>query len=178
MPVMPSQKREEVVLVLESHHEPFDEHKYGKPREIEPSLPEKVMQFLDLLGVEGDARSECEKWVMAERKGLKNLGAGAFDFSRQAGLLHTTLQVAVPLWFYELEELFYRSVEEFDRTCKRWTEDASAYLAAHGDALMFKVEGKSAKAFNHLARGIAVMAFCPGGVEVFGSRWQVNKVPR
>jgi hypothetical protein len=99
---------------------------------------------------------------------------GAFDFSRQAVFLRTTLDCAVPLWIMQLQELKQSSPEGWWGHCKRWAEEASAYLAEHGDALMFKVEGKTATAFNHLAKSIAVLSFCPGGVTFLERHWETR----
>lgn len=35
-----------------------------------------------------------------------------------------------------------------------------------------KRKGETADAFNHLAEGIACLAFAPGGVRLFGSHWE------
>jgi hypothetical protein len=47
-------------------------------------------------------------------------------------------------------------------------------LAEKGDVLLFgsKQKGQAADLFNRLARAIAVLSFCPGGVHLFGRHWQ------
>lgn len=97
---------------------------------------------------------------------------GPFDFSRQATLLHISLQAAVPLRAMELDGLRRVNKSLFENTISKWSKDAGDYLSQHGDALMFRVKGKSAEAFNHLAKGIACMGFCPGGVTAFGTHWE------
>lgn len=103
---------------------------------------------------------------------------GPFDFSRQAGLLSIALSAAVPLWYAELREL-EKTLEGNDALFAAELMDrakrCSDYLGKHGDALMFRVKGQSAEAFNRLAEGIAIMAFCPGGVTAFGSHWEEKR---
>jgi hypothetical protein len=49
-------------------------------------------------------------------------------------------------------------------------------VAHHGDNILYrsKKKGESAKAFNALAKGLACLAFAPGGVNAFGGHWQTN----
>jgi len=57
---------------------------------------------------------------------------------------------------------------------KEWhIEEAQRYvdiLASEGDALLYhsKKKGQTARAFNALCRGLAIMAFFPGGVKFMG----------
>lgn len=44
-------------------------------------------------------------------------------------------------------------------------------LGEKGDCLFFKHEGETARVFNALAEGIAVLAHAPGGVKAFGRHW-------
>lgn len=105
----------------------------------------------------------------------KYRGSHGFDFSNQAGLLATSLQAAVPLWILELQEMRQRLGGKafWDRIRER-AEECAAAIAEHGDALMFRVKGKSAEAFNRLAEGVACMAWLPGGVTIFGTHWEVT----
>lgn len=82
-------------------------------------------------------------------------------------LLTTTLQLAVPLWIERLRHAGWDHVQERARTC-------SQIVAEKGDIIQFKSKkpGESAAAFNALAEGIACLAFCPGGVTVFGDHWE------
>jgi len=84
-------------------------------------------------------------------------------------VLTTSLQAAVPLWILEM---------------RPWTPAArlataredGQHIAEHGDDLMFKskTKGRTAEAFNHLARGLAALAYAPGGVTFAGEHWCVN----
>lgn len=51
---------------------------------------------------------------------------------------------------------------------------ASQYVAEKGDNILFKShkKGESAKAFNELAKGVAVLSFAPGGVTLFGQHFE------
>lgn len=81
-------------------------------------------------------------------------------------LLATALQVAVPLRIHELRD---------------WPADARVALArlqadqtaAHGDDLQFG--GKHCvTTFNSLAVALAAAAYQPGGVTLFGCRWDAT----
>jgi len=45
-------------------------------------------------------------------------------------------------------------------------------IALHGDHLLFGGL-HCAETFNAVAKGIAALAFCPGGVTIFGRHWEV-----
>lgn len=57
-------------------------------------------------------------------------------------------------------------------------ENARAYadtLASQGDVLMYGGEkGEAAKLFAGLAEAIAVLAFTPGGINVFGTHYEAH----
>lgn len=82
-----------------------------------------------------------------------------------------TLRLAVPLHIMEL-----RTVSDIQRAFI--ANNAAGVVGEKGDALQFK--GKSAagrrstgEAFNSLARGLACLAYAPGGVEFAGVHWCV-----
>jgi hypothetical protein len=55
----------------------------------------------------------------------------------------------------------------------------STDLAARGDVLMFGgKKGEAAHLFNRLAHALAVLAFAPGGVTIFGHHWEAHPPPR
>jgi len=82
-------------------------------------------------------------------------------------LLKIALSAAVPLWITEFKNLPWPEVSKI-------AADASQYIAEHGDALMYKTKGTTAKAFNHLAKGIAALSFVPGGVTMFGLHFEAR----
>lgn len=79
--------------------------------------------------------------------------------------LKMTLQMAVPLWIMDYKQ---KPWEELTRI----STEASEFLGEHGDALMYKQKGTTAKAFNHLAKGLAVLSFAPGGVNFSGLHFE------
>ena len=89
------------------------------------------------------------------------------EWAAKVQLLSCTLQLAIPLWIEELRGRSWEHIESRAKMC-------SDVVAVHGDNLMFrsKKKGDSAEAFNRLAEGIACLAFCPGGVKIFGNHWE------
>lgn len=83
------------------------------------------------------------------------------------------LQAAVPLWIHQLGQYHH---DTRDRIRARWAAQAVEDVAYRGDVLQYgsKRRGEAAAAFNSLARGLAAMAYQPGGVTAFGEHWCVN----
>jgi hypothetical protein len=77
------------------------------------------------------------------------------------------LEIAVPLW-----------VERWQRTSWLAVRDATPRLvlmiAEHGDVILYRspTRGDTTQAFNALAEAVAILSFAPGGVRVFGHRWE------
>jgi hypothetical protein len=83
-------------------------------------------------------------------------------------VLRAALSVAVPLQISELERCGGPGPSELAEA-----REVGQLLAEKGDVLMFKSpKGETAKVFGRVARAIAVLAFCPGGVQVFGDRYE------
>lgn len=82
-------------------------------------------------------------------------------------LLQSALSAAVPMW---IEKVHAMSPDErFARA-----QSCAQYIAEHGDMLLFRgKDGESAAAFNHLAEGIAVLAFAPGGITFADMHFEV-----
>ena len=80
--------------------------------------------------------------------------------------LVVSLEVAVPLWVERI-----RAGEVVDAPSIAQT------IAEKGDVLMFgsKRKGEQAAVFNELAKGIAMLSFCPGGVTTFGLHFESFK---
>lgn len=87
----------------------------------------------------------------------------------QYALLSSTLQLAVPLWIEELRQFSWDYISQRAKQC-------ADIVAEKGDIILFrsKTKGETARAFNHLAEGIACLAFVPGGVRVFGGHWEAT----
>jgi hypothetical protein len=84
-------------------------------------------------------------------------------------LLKISLSAAVPLWIERFKQLT-------DDERMAIAREAAQVVAEKGDIIQFrsKRKGETANAFNQLARGIAVLAFSPGGVTVFGLHFEVG----
>ena len=89
------------------------------------------------------------------------------EWSVKHSLLSSTLQLAVPLWIEQLRSRPWEYIEQRAKEC-------SQVIAEKGDIILFKStkKGETAKAFNHLAEGIACLSFVPGGVKIFGGHWE------
>lgn len=91
--------------------------------------------------------------------------------SEDNGLLGIALSAAVPLRMLELAKLDPVTRE---RVIARWAADAVEPVASRGDILMYrsKTRGATAEVFNHLAKGLAALAWSPGGVTFQGQHWE------
>ena len=88
-------------------------------------------------------------------------------------LLTMALQTAVPLWVIEIRYV------PFDRRQER-AKEISQIVAEKGDIILYRSDkrGETAKAFNALAEGIAILSFAPGGVKAFGCHWEAAEILR
>lgn len=89
------------------------------------------------------------------------------NLSNNHELLKVSLAAAVPLWIAEFKKLTHDQRAQI-------AKDAAQVVAEKGDVLQFgsKTKGAAANAFNQLARGIAVLAFQPGGITAFGMHFE------
>lgn len=83
-------------------------------------------------------------------------------------VLPTALSAAVPLYILELYERGGPEPEAFSAASA-----FGAVLAERGDRLLFRSElpGETAELFNRLARTLAVLAFLPDGITLFGEHF-------
>ena len=81
--------------------------------------------------------------------------------------LRIALQAAVPLHIIQLQGTPWSEMT-------RMASDVCQMIAEHGDLILFKSkkQGESAKAFNALARGVAILSYVPGGVTFLGDHWE------
>lgn len=88
------------------------------------------------------------------------------DVAKHA-LLTSTLACAVPLWIEQFRPLTDDARLAIARV-------SGQEIAEHGDIILYrsKKKGETAAAFNHLARGLAVLAFAPGGVTFAGLHFE------
>ena len=87
-------------------------------------------------------------------------------------LLSSMLQVAVPLHIMRLKEKGGPTQDDMKKA-----QETSDILGEHGDILLHGggKKGEAADQFNRTASALAILAFCPGGVELFGQRFEANK---
>lgn len=85
-----------------------------------------------------------------------------FDLSSHP--LVAMLDLAVPLAIMQMNTCGGPTVEDIAK--------AQSYTPIAGDILLFGGnKGQAAQEFSRLAHSLAVMAFCWGGVKVFGRHW-------
>lgn len=117
-------------------------------------------------------------------------GVGAGPGVADDVALTETLTIAVPLWMAQLHAL---SPQSRQRRIDSWAADAAEVVAYHGDLLVFRTEPRqlresqitpesrrrpgtevsTTETCNHLARGLAALAYSPGGVSFGGLHWCV-----
>lgn len=87
--------------------------------------------------------------------------------------LINTLLLAVPMWIYKLRSL---SASSREARIVEWAPAAAGPINSCGDILQFGggKPGEVTDVFNHLARGLAALAFQPGGVDVANAHWCVD----
>lgn len=94
------------------------------------------------------------------------------DLDRRAQILIISLQAAVPM---EIHRLSLLPEPARQRRIETWAAAAVDEVASHGDALMFGGRrGDAARPFAALARGLAALAYAPGGVTFGGVHWCTN----
>lgn len=88
-------------------------------------------------------------------------------------LMEPLLDIAVPLLINKLREQGGPTESDLQRVREFGPE-----LAAHGDELLYRSRksGVTAELFNKFADAIAVLAFQPGGVRIFGRLFTNNSV--
>jgi hypothetical protein len=98
---------------------------------------------------------------------------------RQDRHLAIALASAVPLRILELRQVPAGYLSYLlDAENPGW-QDAAAAIVETGDVLLFAggKRGESAALFNRLADAIALMAFLPGGISLFGQHWEASAAP-
>lgn len=91
-------------------------------------------------------------------------------------LLVMSLEAAVPLRMAELATL---DPEDREPMIREWAALAADLVSQNGDQLMFRTpvgQGQpgTAAVFNALAKGLAALAYQPGGVRFHGAHWDAH----
>jgi hypothetical protein len=95
------------------------------------------------------------------------------EFETKSTLLGGMLEVAVPLRIAEIERAGGPSEQDLAEA-----RSFAPTLGEKGDVLQFGGrKGEAADLFNRLARALAVLAFCPGGVTFLGTRYEARPCP-
>ena len=86
-------------------------------------------------------------------------------------ILPTMIQAAVLLRIEELKSRGGPSTEDMEKAQK-----TSDMLGEHGDILLYGggKKGQCADLFNRTAHAIAVLAFVPGGINMFGAHFEAT----
>lgn len=86
-------------------------------------------------------------------------------------LLIIALSATVPLWIMEIKTAGGVTADDIS-----FAHNFARVPGEKGDILQYKSKkaGKSAKVFNGLARALAIMSFCPGGVKFRGEHWETT----
>lgn len=90
--------------------------------------------------------------------------------------LSIALSAAVPLWILDIKEKGGLSDNDFIEA-----KQVSSLLGSKGDVLLFggsKKRGEVADLFNKVAKAIAVLSFCPGGITIFGQTFEADSILR
>lgn len=84
-------------------------------------------------------------------------------------LLPDMLMIAVPLW---VDRYLPLSFDERQKLINEINQSDFCYRMEH---LLHKTEGKTAQAFNDLARSLALLSFVPGGITFMGTKWETKE---
>jgi hypothetical protein len=119
------------------------------------------------------ARFACEQW-------LERLQAQGQPASTAHTLLSATLFVAVRSEIAHLQSMggpVRSDYEQLRRFSNMLEDDPDRILSLQfgGKAVGLK-KGETAKVFAQLARVIAVLAFYPGGITIFGSHFEAQRI--
>jgi len=100
---------------------------------------------------------------------MKKTEGKSFAGALKNDLLPTMLQMAVPLYIMRLKEKGGPDKDDMKKA-QEWSD----VLGERGDILLCGggKKGECADMFNGTAHAVAVLSFCPGGVETFGQHWE------
>ena len=110
-----------------------------------------------------DVKRKVSKTLATQRAG-SNPASGT-----NANLLSDMMQMAVPLWVKAYKDKGGPNAEDM-----KAAQETSDILGERGEILLCGggKSGECADQFNRTARAVAVLAFVPGGVTIFGSHFE------
>lgn len=86
--------------------------------------------------------------------------------------LPPSLSLAVYVEILNIQKKGYIS----DAMIEDATINSSEIIATHSDDLMYDKSGKASQIFARLAVSVAILAFQPGGVEIFGEKFEAKLI--
>lgn len=95
------------------------------------------------------------------------MNTGATELRQAQHPIVGMLAMAVPLWAVDLCKMPIEAIFE-----AKLLEALQERIGNAGEAILYRVPGKSADGFNALAETIARLAFCPGGVRTMGMHFE------
>ena len=115
-------------------------------------------------------KSSREHWQKLLGDGGEWEGKGCHR-KGDANNLSSMMAMAVPLYIERLKQNGGPTPEDFKKA-----QETSGLLGERGDVLLYGggKKGECADLFNRTAKAIAVLAFVPSGVEIFGSHWEAK----
>ena len=112
--------------------------------------------------------------ILSQKNPMELLGACAPEGSErhqrlEIQMLAIHLDAAVPLWIER-----FRDLPEDERL--GMIREIEKDFPTKMEYVIHRQEGKTAEAFNDLARAIALLSFCPEGVTCFGRHWETRRI--
>lgn len=87
------------------------------------------------------------------------------------GMFRTSMSAAVPLWIVKIKDTPWSELQQ-------WMKENGEVISFESDCLFNGrgAPGQVAKVFNALAKGIAILSYCPGGVRPFGMEFDARVI--
>lgn len=94
----------------------------------------------------------------------------AENISTKQMLMRLHLEAMVPFAIHDLAKAGGPSEQHFARARNVLAWD----IAESGDALLYRVKGKTSEMMSKLIEGIAILSFCPGGIDFLGLHFEAS----
>lgn len=92
------------------------------------------------------------------------------SFQTSSWLIASHLETVVPFLIHDYMQQGGPSEQDFARARLVYPFE----IGSHGDALLFREKGQTSRILHMLADGVAILAFCPGGITLFGCHFEVK----